>query len=175
MGIGDRLKAERVRAGLTLEQAGAVVGKSKQAISQIERGVTKNPEAATLEPLARHLGVSLQWLMTGKGSREAAAAPAAPSQLQRPDPVILIETLDFLEKAYGGLGKEFSLRVDADLFADAYEWFVEDDRPIDERNLVHFAEWRAKHQAAKAGGSDEEQDRSIVGEVARADRRRTAG
>lgn len=66
--LGTRLRQARTEARLTQEQAAVIAGVSKQAISHIENDRTKNPEAATLEPLSRRLGVSLNWLMTGKGS-----------------------------------------------------------------------------------------------------------
>lgn len=67
--IGSRLRAERKRAGLTQEQLGEQASVSKQAISQIESGATKSPEASTLEPICRRLKISQHWLLTGKGPR----------------------------------------------------------------------------------------------------------
>lgn len=103
--IGQRLREARTEAGLTLEQAGIVAGVTKQGISQIERGVTKNPEAATLEPLSRRLGVNLQWLMTGKGPRKVNGSPeteTAPQNREREshsltiDPDILHEAITLI-------------------------------------------------------------------------------
>jgi len=84
------------------------------------------------------------------------------SQPARPDPAIIIQTLDFLEEAFKGLRKEFDLRNEADLFADAYEWLAEDDRPVDQRNLADFTAWQAKRQAAVTGGEDEDEGRGVT-------------
>lgn len=65
--IGDRLKKARQELKLTQEALAEMAGVSKQAISQIERGTTKDPAAATLEPICRKAGISLHWLMNGSG------------------------------------------------------------------------------------------------------------
>lgn len=67
MSIGERLRKIRKDARLTQEALGDLAGVSKQSISQIESGQTGSPKASTLEPLSRRLGVSLHWLMTGRG------------------------------------------------------------------------------------------------------------
>lgn len=65
--IGDRLKSKRTGAQLSQEALGLAAGVSKQAVSAIESGATKSPEATTIEALARRLGVSTRWLVTGRG------------------------------------------------------------------------------------------------------------
>lgn len=98
------------------------------------------------------------------------------SQLQRPDPQILVQTQVFLDQAFAESGKEFRLVRDPDLFADAYAWLAEDVRPTDQRNLVDFVRWRAsRDQANLARGIDEQQvDRSTTAEAPRANRGRAA-
>lgn len=123
------------------------------------------------------LGISATWVLYGTGPELIGATETGvpQSQLERPDPEILLATYDFLEKAFGSLGREFSLRADADLFADVYEWLAQDDRPVDERNLVHFAQWREGQQKAKTGGSnDEKEGGTAVGKAAGTHRRRSA-
>lgn len=68
---GDRLRAERIFQGKRQEDAAQAAGVTKQAISNIERGVTKDASAATLEPIARSYGLSLQWVLSGKGPKYA--------------------------------------------------------------------------------------------------------
>lgn len=65
--IGARLRKIRTDARLSQKALGNLSGVSKQSISQIESGQTASPKASTLEPLSRRLGVSLHWLMTGRG------------------------------------------------------------------------------------------------------------
>jgi len=57
----------RKRAGLSQAQLGAAIGVSKNAISQMELGSSKNPSAENLLPLAEALGVDPKWLISGKG------------------------------------------------------------------------------------------------------------
>lgn len=69
--IGDRLKAEREAQGLSQPALAAEAGISKQAISAIERGEAKKPEAATLDPICRRLGITTRWLLTGRPPKRA--------------------------------------------------------------------------------------------------------
>lgn len=92
MGTGDRLKALREAAGLTLEEAGKIAGTTKQSASQIEKGVTKVPGGLFLYRWSKHYNVNLEWLITGKGDRHPA-----PSQTARPDPLILANAIRVLQ------------------------------------------------------------------------------
>jgi phage repressor protein C with HTH and peptisase S24 domain len=68
---GERLRSERIAAKLTQQQLADEAGVSKQAISQIETGGTKNPEAATISPVCRRLGITTHWLLTGRSPKYA--------------------------------------------------------------------------------------------------------
>lgn len=169
MSIGDRLRQLREGAELTQPEMAAIVGTSKQYVGRLEKGHNQTPSGLFLEGWARHFRVNLRWLTTGEGPRELTPPPA--SHVSRPDPLIIVETLDFLERAFGALGKRFSLRDDADLFADAYEWIAEDDRPVDSRNLVDFSQWRAKRVSNRG---DDEQEGRPAGKAVAANQRRAA-
>jgi len=120
---------------------------------------------------AQYLGVAETWLATGRGAMDRTSGAATmTSQPERPDPAILVETQDFLERAFAALGKSFSLKTEADLFADVYSWVATDERPVDERNLVDFARWRAARDEKESG--TDEQDGGIAGEAGSADQRR---
>jgi transcriptional regulator with XRE-family HTH domain len=58
-GIGDVVRRLRKQKGLTLEQLNEATGIDKNTISDLERGVTKNPHQPTLERLASALGSSI--------------------------------------------------------------------------------------------------------------------
>ncbi|KRG39116.1 hypothetical protein ARC78_14960 [Stenotrophomonas pictorum JCM 9942] len=169
MTIGDRLRQLREGADMTQPQMADIVGTSKQYVGRLEKGHNQTPNGIFLEGWARYFGVNLRWLSTGEGPRDAASSRQ--SQLARPDPAILIQTLDFLEQAFSSLGKDFSIRTEADLFADAYAWIAEDERPVDQRNLVDFAHWRAKRDSDR---SDDEQNGRLAGQAAAADKRSAA-
>lgn len=77
--IGLRLKTKRKAAGLTQGELGAAAGVSKQAISAIESGATQSPEAKTIEPIARRLGLSTRWLLTGRGPEQSNETEVAPN------------------------------------------------------------------------------------------------
>ncbi|MBJ9624576.1 XRE family transcriptional regulator [Burkholderia multivorans] len=68
--LGSRVKAARLDAKLSQEALARQVGVSQGLIGQIESG--KNQGSKHLAALARALGVSPDWLETGKGPRERA-------------------------------------------------------------------------------------------------------
>ena len=169
--IGSRIRSERERQHISRAELARFAGIAASTLSDLELGLSKSTTA--LHRIAEKLAVSVDWLETGREPKAAQASNSSPSyQPVRPDPAILLATQGFLEKAYSGLGKKFSLMTDADLFADVYEWIAEDDRPVDQRNLVDFAQWRAKK--AEHGGVNE-QNGQADGQAAGADRRRAAG
>lgn len=60
--LGERIKSARQAAGLSQEALGTLLGKTQGAISQWELN-TSTPEFDAAVPLARALGVSLDWLL----------------------------------------------------------------------------------------------------------------
>lgn len=83
---GDRLRAERINQGFTQDQLARGISVTKNAISAIERGETKNPRPETLFALADFLQIDPRWLITGRGAkgsealvREGAATYDAPT------------------------------------------------------------------------------------------------
>lgn len=67
--LGDRLKALRTERGETQSDVARIAGVTKQAISKIERIGVIESAGSTLEPVARHYGVNLRWLISGEGAR----------------------------------------------------------------------------------------------------------
>jgi transcriptional regulator with XRE-family HTH domain len=157
--VGQRIVKAREALGWKRPKLAEEAGVPYPTLAGLENG---DQQSSTHIPaIAAATGVSALWLATGRGAMKPTGGDVA-SQSARPDPAIIIQTLDFLEKAFGAIDKKFVLRQEADLFADAYEWLAEDDRPVDQRNLADFAAWRAKQQVAKAGGSDEDEGRGTT-------------
>lgn len=74
--IGSRIKELRKGAKLTLDALGTRVGISNSALSLIENG-KNTPSARTVKLIARELGASEQWILTGEGDPRAAGSDAA--------------------------------------------------------------------------------------------------
>ncbi|WP_372760925.1 helix-turn-helix domain-containing protein [Litorivivens sp.] len=70
MSIGSRIKQARQAAGLSQAELAAAMGITRSACSQWESGQGTAPRRERLEALAAELGVSYQWLTTGR-DREA--------------------------------------------------------------------------------------------------------
>lgn len=102
LAIGARLKSERQRLGLTQEDVAHHVGlKSKSAIKNYEKGQV--PGAEMLIRLAVLFGRSIDWLLSGRESRETVPMVAEPPEfyfgLNRTDRKILREVKDLLRQA----------------------------------------------------------------------------
>ncbi len=63
--IGERVRRTRERRGLSQTALAKSAGITKEGISAIERGGTKNPRPTTLYAIADALGVSDRWLANG--------------------------------------------------------------------------------------------------------------
>lgn len=84
--IGDRLREERVGAGLSQRELARRLGLSASLISQLESGVSK-PSVGTLYAIVTELGVSLDRVIRGEEFDESPADSVpgdAPSPLVRP-------------------------------------------------------------------------------------------
>lgn len=77
-GIGDRLREERERAGLSQRKLAGRIGLSPSLISQLESGSTK-PSVGTLYAIVTELGVSLDSVL--RGDDEVASPRAAESSV----------------------------------------------------------------------------------------------
>lgn len=64
-GFNYRLKSARQKAGITQLQLAKATGSAQTTVSKYEHG-EQVPTVDTLEKLASALGVSLDWLITGK-------------------------------------------------------------------------------------------------------------
>lgn len=78
--VGDRIKQRRLEIGWTQEQLCTQTGLSKSFLSELENG-KRSVSASNLLDIARALSVSLDFLMTGKASKEKPTDVAIPSSL----------------------------------------------------------------------------------------------
>jgi transcriptional regulator with XRE-family HTH domain len=85
--VGRRIREHRIQSNLSLRELARRLGISPSAISQIETGKSR-PSVSTLYSIVTELGMSLDELFSGDGSKRARPpAPAAersiaPAQLQ---------------------------------------------------------------------------------------------
>ena len=84
MGIHDRIREAREQAGISQTELARLLGVTRSACSQWESDRGTAPRRERLEQLAALLGVSFEWLGTGRGAgglAELAPGPAAPADL----------------------------------------------------------------------------------------------
>lgn len=96
--IGERLRVQRMRRGISLRELAERIGVSPSLISQIERDKV-NPSVSTLWALVRELGLTMGDVFDGPASPAAAAAPAIPPA--PPGPVATPETRAVMNLAAG--------------------------------------------------------------------------
>ena len=67
MTLGEKLKEERNKKGVTEAEVARALGVTQGAISRFENG-TKNPSTGTLVALAKYYNVSLDYLVGNIGA-----------------------------------------------------------------------------------------------------------
>jgi transcriptional regulator with XRE-family HTH domain len=85
-GIGDRLRDERTKAGISQRELARRLGLSASLISQLESGLSK-PSVGTLYAIVTELDVSLDKLLRGdehKQSKESVTDPTGNHERPRP-------------------------------------------------------------------------------------------
>jgi transcriptional regulator with XRE-family HTH domain len=86
-GIGDRLREERVKAGISQRELARRLGFSPSLISQLESGISR-PSVGTLYAIVTELGVSLDRVIRGDGGEpepvEESRRASAPSPVVHP-------------------------------------------------------------------------------------------
>lgn len=70
-GVADRLKKSRARLGLTHGDVAAALGLHRPAYTRVELG-RQSMTAQQLVMAARMLGVSVEWLATGRDAKKPA-------------------------------------------------------------------------------------------------------
>ncbi|HEX7029637.1 MAG TPA: helix-turn-helix transcriptional regulator [Gammaproteobacteria bacterium] len=84
MAIHDRIREAREQAGISQTELARLLGVTRSACSQWESAGGTAPRRERLEQLAALLGVSFEWLATGRGGAGMAPAetdPATPATL----------------------------------------------------------------------------------------------
>ena len=74
---GDRVKEARLSAGYNQPELGKIIGVTKGAISQWEKGDVKNLKNHHLFSLSKATGYSAEWIATGNGPRLVSSAEGA--------------------------------------------------------------------------------------------------
>jgi transcriptional regulator with XRE-family HTH domain len=81
-GVGERIKKRRAELTWTQDQLAQKAGISKSFLSDLENG-KRSVGAENLLDIARALGVSIDFLMTGEASKDQPAEVPIPASLAR--------------------------------------------------------------------------------------------
>ena len=98
MGFRENLKAELVYSGVIIKELAARSGIKKKTIESYlgNRGYTPSVEAAV--KIAKALGVSVEYLVTGKEDSKKSARPSLPSDIQ--EIVLAIKQLSIKDRDF---------------------------------------------------------------------------
>jgi transcriptional regulator with XRE-family HTH domain len=118
--LGEYVKRQRQRLGLSLREVATTTGVSASTLSRVENGVG-TPDSATLARLAQWLGIPLERLMSGSLIAASSDASAA-------DPVVYFPTESTPNIVEAHLRADKNLRPEtakalAELFRVAYTQF----------------------------------------------------
>jgi transcriptional regulator with XRE-family HTH domain len=134
-GVGERIKKRRLELEWTQDQLAQKAGISKSFLSDLENG-KRSVSANNLLDIARALGVSLDFLMTGEASEDQQNEVPIPASLARfaaDDGLSFKQTLMLLEMqqqilAHRSAKKKDGLEsVDWRKFHEAVKEFLEDE------------------------------------------------
>ena len=133
--VGERIRGRRGELGWTQDQLAQKAGLSKSFLSDLENG-KRSVGANNLLDIARALGVSLDFLMTGTASQDQRSEVPIPASLARfaaEEGLTFRQTLMLLEMqnqivAHRSAKKKDSLEaVDWRKFYEAVKEFLEDE------------------------------------------------
>lgn len=79
-GISERLREARIIAGLDAKRLDKLAGITPGHVRLIENGIREHPAATTLSRIAAVLGLSLDWLIDGRGKRPSDRAIRAAAE-----------------------------------------------------------------------------------------------
>lgn len=130
--LAERLRHERDARGLTQPELGAAAGRTKQTISAIETGLTQAPEHDTITAIAAALGVSVNWLLTGKEPKHGS------STIQVAEALHAYPTVAATEPAPGYVRLPL-LAMEGEMGHGAYS-----DQPSEVVQFLDVADWWAK-------------------------------
>lgn len=120
--IGDRLKELRIAAGMNQPEFAAIVGTTKQYVSQLESGKNRKPNGEFMEGWARHFKVSLRWLVSGTGPKYAGTATDGAPRLDR---AIVAAVAQSLHDTYDREHLTYNFTEEWELFVDLYDAAVQ--------------------------------------------------
>lgn len=133
--VGERIKERRLDIGWTQDQLCTKAGLSNSFLSELENG-KRSVSAANLLDIARALNVSLDFLMTGKASKEQlteVSIPAALAKFAAEERLSLRQTLMLLDMqkqivAHRSAKKKDALEgVDWQKFYEGVKEFLENE------------------------------------------------
>lgn len=133
--VGERIKERRLEIGWTQDQLCTKAGLSKSFLSELENG-KRSVSASNLLDIARALNVSLDFLMTGKASKETQSEVSIPASLAKfaaEERLSLRQTLMLLDMqkqivAHRSAKKKDSLEgVDWQKFYEGVKEFLENE------------------------------------------------
>lgn len=157
MTVGERIRARRKELGIEVEDLASKVGLAASTIYELENGRQKS--TTKLHRFARELGVTVEYLETGRAFRVAEDSPAAASHFLRIDPETIAAAIKLVRLSFLNIGLEIDQEQNGLPLAYAYEFLMQrQEREVTAENVVAFRpllERRLREQVhGEAGGSE---------------------
>lgn len=135
--LADRIRQARRARNLTQADLSDAMGVSRPSVSQWEARTNPSiPETHRIQKMADVLGVSADWLLTGKGGM-IAGAEAAPIPGGALDRALLYRVVVALEEHLAGEGMELDPVDKGETILAVYDWAEAEGAPeiIDIRRI----------------------------------------
>lgn len=134
--IGSRIRHRRKELGIDRRDLAKAVGISYTTLADLETERSKS--TTVLDRIADKLGVSTEWLRTGRPKREGKVNESLATRPVRLDPDMIAETAKALRLYFERQGIAFSIEDDPELFIQAYGWRVELPEVPTPQNHIDF-------------------------------------
>lgn len=117
--VAERIRRRRIELGLSPEYVAEAIGRSRAQYYRYETKDVENMPVKVLQPLARVLGVSEAWILTGRDAANIKRIPVL-GEVAAGEPIYAAEQYgEYVEIGDDGIRVDFCLRARGDSMVGA--------------------------------------------------------
>lgn len=117
--VGERIRRRRRELGLSADYVAEKLGKDRSTYYRYESDAIENMPVSVLRPLARVLGVSEAWILTGRNAANVKRIPVL-GEVAAGEPIYAAEQYgEYIEIGGDGVQVDFCLRARGDSMVEA--------------------------------------------------------
>lgn len=117
--VAERIRRRRIELGLSPEYVAEAIGRSRAQYYRYETKDVENMPVKVLQPLARVLGVSEAWILTGRDAANVKRIPVL-GEVAAGEPIYAAEQYgEYVEIGDDGIRVDFCVRARGDSMIEA--------------------------------------------------------